>query len=51
MIASMEKYTFLLFRDDQQKFLDTLGRVGVMDITIGDYNPNRSEERRVGKEC
>ena len=49
MIASMEKYTFLLFRDDQQKFLDTLGRVGVMDITIGDYNPNQEELQKIGE--
>lgn len=43
MIAAMEKYTFLLLHADQEKFLHTLGEIGVVDITVGDYSPNQEE--------
>lgn len=43
MIAPMERYTFLLLHTDQEKFLHTLGEIGVVDITVGDYSPNQEE--------
>lgn len=47
MIASMEKYTFLLLHSDQEKFLHTLGEIGVVDITVGEYSPNQEEYDRI----
>lgn len=48
MIASMEKYTFLLIHADQEKFLHTLGDIGVVDITLGEYSPNQEELEKLG---
>lgn len=47
MIAAMEKYTFLLLQSEQEKFLHTLGEIGVVDITVGDYSPNQEEYDRL----
>lgn len=47
MIASMEKYTFLLLHTDQEKFIQTLGEIGVVDITVGEYSPNQEEMDRL----
>lgn len=47
MIASMEKYKFLLLHAEQEKFLHTLGEIGVVDITVGEYTPNQEELQRI----
>lgn len=47
MIVSMEKYTFLLLHSEQEKFLHTLGEIGVVDITVGEYSPNQEELDRI----
>lgn len=47
MIASMEKYKFLLLSTEQEEFINTLGNIGVVDITIGEYSPNQEEVKRI----
>lgn len=43
MIVPMIKYSFLLYHGDQEKFLHTLGEIGVVDITVGEYSPSEEE--------
>lgn len=45
MIVSMTKYTFLLHRDQQEKLLDAIGNLGVIDITINSYEPSEEEQK------
>lgn len=46
MIVSMTKYTFLLHHAEQEKFLETIGNLGVIDVTVNSYEPS-AEEREV----
>lgn len=43
MIVSMTKYTFLLHHSDQEKLLETIGNLGVIDVTINSYEPSNEE--------
>lgn len=43
MIVPMTKYTFLLHHSEQEKLLETIGGLGVIDVTINNYEPSADE--------
>lgn len=45
MIVPMTKYTFLIHHDEQERFLDTIGKLGVIDVTINSYEPSEAEKK------
>ena len=47
MIVDMLKYTFLLHHLEQEKFLEKIGQLGVIDITINNYDPSQEESNMI----
>lgn len=48
MIVPMTKYTFLLHRSDQEKFIEKIGELGIVDITVNPYDPSDEELGLIG---
>ena len=48
MITPMVKYTFLLLKSDQERFLAKLGEIGVVDVTVSDWRPDEEQQRLIG---
>ena len=44
----MIKYTFLLLKSEQERFLAKLGDVGVVDVTVSDWRPDEEQQRLIG---
>lgn len=41
----MMKYTFLIHHSEQEHFLEKIGAMGIIDVTINDWKPNEEESR------
>lgn len=44
----MVKYTFLLLKSQQERFLSRLGETGVVDVTVSDWRPDEEQQRLIG---
>lgn len=43
----MIKYTFLLYSEEQQRFLEHLSELGVVDVSISNWQPNATERAKL----
>lgn len=43
----MVKYTFLLLKSEQERFLARLGEIGVVDVTVSDWRPDEEQQRLI----
>ena len=47
MVTPMIKYTFLIHHSRRQEFIDALGKLGIVDVSITGWEPNAEQRSRL----